>query len=105
MGIKTGILSNREERSLHGIFNNAHAGVVRFDIFAEIEQSDTTAGDDTLGEGGLRGGDSVVNAEFFLIDFGLGGTADFDDGDFTLERSSAFFELAFFIVRGGIFGL
>ncbi len=103
--IEAGVFHDMNKRSGESFFNNGGAVVVGFEVRCEIDESDATSGHDTFGESSLSSGDSVINAVFLFVDFGFGSAADFDDGDFAKESSSAFFELAASVVGVLEFGL
>lgn len=91
--VETSVFHNVNEGSLEGLLDNFCAIAVGFEAGGEIDESDATAGDDTFGESGFRGSNSVVDAELFLVDFGFGSATDFDDGDFAEEGGSTLLEL------------
>ena len=79
--------------AFESVFDDSAASVFIIELVGEIDESDSSARDDTFSESGFGSSDCVINAEFFLIDFGFSGTTDFDNGDFALERSGAFIKL------------
>ena len=69
------------------------------------EQGDATAGDDALLDGGLGGGDGVLDAVLLLLELHLGGGADLDDGNAAGQLGQALLQLLPVVVGVGVLDL
>ena len=69
------------------------------ELAGDLHQHRTAAGDDALLHRGARGVDGVLDAQLALVDLGLGGRADADDGDAAGQLGQALLQL-FAIPRG-----
>ena len=105
LGVETGVFKDVGHWGFEGLFDDFRTGVFIGKFGGEIDEGNTTAGDDTFGEGGLSGGYGVVYAELLFVDFGFGGATDFDDGYFAEEGGCALFVLFPFVVGSSGVGL
>ena len=103
--VEASVLDDVDEGSGEGALDNLGASGSVFNRASEIDERDAATGDDAFGESGLGGSYSVVDAELLFVDFGFGGTADLDDGDFAEESGGALLEFLALIVGFGEFGL
>ena len=70
-----------------------------------VEQRDAAAGHDALFDRGAGGAERVLDAVLLLLQLGLGGGADLDDGHAAGQLGQPLLELLAVVVRGGVLDL